>query len=201
VKSAILTAVSAVIALTAFAGGVFVAQGQTLRPVREQLYFTEEQPLQHPTTLSPDVLKVLLERKEVKEGMRFANSSEWNDPAKLFHASEVHLDGSDEIDLVVIGIRPLSRHSLSLRELYSYGFSDDNGWFWVVGSARKNPKVILFAGCNSLEVMNSRTNGYRDIAAWSPARETTNTIYHFDSKEYKAWKVILLEVHPTPSDH
>jgi len=39
----------------------------------------------------------------------------------------------------------------------------DNGWFWLVSSARKNPRVVLFAGGNALEIMDSKTKGYRDI--------------------------------------
>jgi hypothetical protein len=62
----------------------------------------------------------------------------------------------------------------------------DNTWFWVVRSAHKDPKAVLFAGGNSVEMMTRRTNGYRDIrSAWSSAATTIVCIYKFDGTEYK----------------
>lgn len=116
-----------------------------------------------------------MEREEAREGLHFASPSERDNPAQLFRAAEVHLSRLDEADLVVIGVGAMS--------------GADQGWFWVVRSTRKDPNIILFAGGNSLALMDGRTNGYRDIrCVWSSPSETISTIYHFDGKEYKVWK-------------
>jgi hypothetical protein len=162
-------------ALVALAGLVLATRGQKAQPTSEQSSFAEDQPLQNPVTVSPDVLRGLLETEEAKQGLEFANESQRDHPAQLFRAAEVHLSRQDGVDLVVVGVCPMC--------------GADNGWFWVVRSARKDPEVVLFAGGNSVELMTGRTNGYRDIrSTWSSPSETHTTIYHFDGKRYKVWK-------------
>ena len=162
----------AVIALV-FISGVLVAR-QRSNPVSEQKLFLEEKPLQNPAALSPGVLNALLRTKQARLGLQFATDVEEKNPAQLFRGAEVHLGGPDEVDLVVIGIPPMT--------------GADNGWFWVV-RPHNHPKVVLFAGGNSLEIMDSRTNGLRDIRSdWSSPNETRHTVYHFDGKAYKIWK-------------
>jgi len=164
-----------VLALALVAAGTLAAQDKNALPVHEQTTFTEDGQFQHPVSVSAQVLKVLLETEAAKEGLAFASDSERSNAAQLFRAGEVQLDGSKEIDLVVIGVGWMS--------------GADNGWFWVVRSARKNPQVVLFAGGNSLNIMGSTTQGYRDIRSlFSTASETRNSIYHFDGKQYKLWK-------------
>src|SRR5260370_5266539 len=161
--------------LATFSVGILAAQVEKSQPAHDQTTFTEGGPIQHAVPLSSDVLKILLETDAAKQGLDFATRSKSVDVAQLFRAGEVHLDGANEVDLVVIGVGWMS--------------GADHGWFWVVRSARKDPKVICFAGADSLEVLVSRTNGYRDIrSSWSSPSETDDTIYHFDGKEYKVWK-------------
>lgn len=171
VRRAVLILVAVIVA-----DGVLVAQGQKAQPVRDQTLFSEEGTLQNQVALSPNILKILLKTRQARQGMQFASDAEENKPAELFRAAEVHLGRRDEVDLVVIGVPPMS--------------GADNGWFWLVSSATSNhPKVVLFAGGNSLEIMESRTNGYRDIKSiWSSPNETSQRIYHFDGKSYRLWK-------------
>src|ERR1700736_1417793 len=79
------------------AGMALVAYGQTSPP--EQRLFSGS-PVQHPVSLSPEVLRVLLGRAPAKETFEIMNDSEKHDPSKLFQAAEVHLTSSDEVDLV-----------------------------------------------------------------------------------------------------
>jgi len=72
----------------------------------------------------------------------------------------------------------------------------DEGWFWLLRSVHKNPKIVLFATGNSLDLMESRTLGYRDIrSVWSSASDTHQTVYHFDGNEYKLWTEKWTENH------
>jgi hypothetical protein len=145
------------------------------RPFGEQLSFKEDGPLRNQVPLSPEVLKILPQTDEARDGLRQASPSERNNPERLFRASEVHLSRSAEIDVVVMGVGVMS--------------GGDQSWFWVVRSERNNPTVVCFAGGNSLDLLNSRTNGYRDIeSSWSSAAKSTITIYRFDGTQYKQSK-------------
>jgi hypothetical protein len=145
--------------------------------------FREDSPISHPASIPDSVLNMLLQTDAGKEGLEFSRNcvaahrcdSKWSDPANLFRAAEVCLDGSDDVDLIVIGVCPMC--------------GADNGWFWVVRSPHKNPSVVLWAGGNSLEVLGSRTHGIRDVRSlWSSPSETDETIYHFNGSKYKQWK-------------
>lgn len=161
-------------ALALAAGGICVAQGQTA-VASEQTSFSENAPVQHPVALSPGVLKVLFETDQARQVLNFASDAAQDDPARLFRAAEVHLSGSDEVDLVVVGVPPMS--------------APDSSWFWVIRATRNGPRVVLFTSANSLNVAESTTNGCRDIVATSSsATETQETTYHFDGKSYKGWK-------------
>lgn len=134
--------------------------------------------VQHPVSLTPDVLKVLLATPQASGDFGYAKDSEdprKTNPASLFQASAVDLSGRKEADLVVVGYPPLD--------------GADNCWYWVVRSVRANPKVVLFSTGSSLEEMTSRTKGFRDFrSVWSSAAETVTEIYHFDGTEYVVWK-------------
>jgi hypothetical protein len=72
-------------------------------------------------------------------------AAERNDPASLFHATEVHLGSPAEVDLLVIGVCPMC--------------GADNDWFWLV---RSLPRVRARGrGKSSGEIGASRTEGGR----------------------------------------
>jgi hypothetical protein len=157
---------------------ILLAQGQTAEPAKpapEETSFDENETPRHTVSLSPDVLKVLLQTKEAKEAWGDLSKEQQKNPAQLFVAAEVHLSKPDQVDLVVRGIFPFS--------------GADNSWFWIVSSVNNVPKVVLWTGALSLEMMNSRANGYRNIRSYwgsSGAEETKE--FHFNGEEYKLWK-------------
>jgi hypothetical protein len=103
------------------------------------------------------------------------SDSEKANPAQFFQASEVHLSGPDEVDLVVIGVGRMK--------------GADANWFWVVRSSRKDPQMILFTGGDSLEVLDNKTHGLSDVrSAWSSSFETEATTYQFDGALYQVRK-------------
>ena len=163
------------LALASIATVVSIAQGPKATPAHEQLVFREDEPFEHAVSLPPEVLRALLETKEVKESLRTAKQQPSN-PSQLFRAAEIHLGGLDEVDLVIQGISPLTS-------------GGDNSWFWVVLSAHSAPKVPVWCGGNSLEVMAKRTKGYRNIVcSWSSASLSQISEYHFDGEKYVLWK-------------
>jgi hypothetical protein len=144
-------------------------------PLAEQTSFTEDGPLQSPVAISTDVLKALLETEAARQGLGLASKEQRDHPEQLFRAAQVHLSDSGDADLVVIGVCPMC--------------GADNGWFWVVRSAAKSPKVVLIAGGKTLEVLNSSSKGYHDIqSVWSSPAETDTTIYRFNGLRYELRK-------------
>ena len=96
-----------VFVLVALAARILFAQREKPHPIHKQTLFSEDRPLQKPTPLPEDVLKLLLSTEEVSNGLAFANGSERKNPAKLFRVAEVHLSRPDQADLVVVGIPPM----------------------------------------------------------------------------------------------
>lgn len=137
----------------------------------EQMFFGEEAPLQHPVPVKPAVLKVLLQTTAAKQGLEFAKVKN-EDPATMFRAAEVHLRNSEQTDLVVLG--------------QDWMTGADNDWFWLVSSADKNPKVVLFVGGNSVELGHGLTNGYRNITShfYTASGEVNQSLYRFDGTRY-----------------
>jgi hypothetical protein len=162
---------TALFLFTALAEMALIAHGQEVHPASEQKLFSNS-PFQHPVTLSPEVLKVLLAAHPARETFAVMNDSEKTNPSQLFRAGEVHLSRPDQVDLVVIGMGRMR--------------GTENSWFWVVRSARKDPELILFSGGDSLEVLDGKTHGYRDIGVvWMSSLETETTVYRFDGNHYQ----------------
>jgi hypothetical protein len=105
------------------------------------------------------------------------------DPDRLFFATEAHLAKPNEVDFIVGGIAPLC--------------AANGGFFWVVRSTPKKPKVILFAAGNYIEVLDTKTHGYRDIRTiWPGQWQTRDDVYHFNGNEYKLRKEKWVENNP-----
>jgi len=160
----------------AIAGIALIARGQETHSGAEQKLFSPgDSPIQHPVALSADVLRVLLASQTAKQTFAVLSDSQKANPAQLFQAGEVHLNSADQVDLVEIGLAPMK--------------GADAGWVWIVRSARKEPQVVLFGGGDSLEVLDNKTHGYKDIRiAWSSSFETEATTYQFDGGAYQVRK-------------
>lgn len=153
------------------AGMALIVQGQEAHPSSEQTLFSNTS-FQRPVTLSPEALRALLASHPAKETLDTLDDSAKANPSQLFQASEIHLSRPDQVDLVVLGMGRMR--------------GVENSWFWVIRSARKDPEVILFGGGDSLEVLATKTSGYRDIRiVWMSSLETETTTYHFDGNIYQ----------------
>lgn len=136
----------------------------------EQTFFGEDAALQHEVPVPAAVLKVVLQTPAAKQGLDFA-SVKGEDPSKMFRAAEIRLSNSNETDLIVLG--------------QDWMTGADNDWFWLVRSANKSPRVVLFVGGTPVELRHSVTNGYRDIVShFYTASEANKSVYHFDGKSY-----------------
>ncbi len=140
-------------------------------------------PFSSSTAIPKNVLSLIVKTDAGKEGIEQTKdciashrcSTERNDPATLFRATEVHLGSQAEADLLVIGVFPMS--------------GADNDWFWLVRSADKQPTVVLWTGGNCVQVLRSRTNGLNDVrSTWSSGAGSRTTTYRFDGRVYKQQK-------------
>lgn len=158
-------------------------QGQKSEAAHEQANFSEQSPIQRPVSLPPNIFKMLLQRNEVKQDLPFFIDSKPATPDQLFTTTEIHLSSTSEADLVVAGIPPMT--------------GADNDWYWIIRTGHKNPKVILFLGCNGFQVLKTTTNGYHDIRSfWGAGIVSITRIYKFNGIRYKLWKKVEREDYP-----
>jgi hypothetical protein len=148
---------------------------QQHNPVHEQTSFTESEPMDRPVPIPQKVLKLLLQREEVKDNLRMRGETEAEPKAQFFSASKIHLGPADEMDLIIKGNEEMG--------------GADNAWFWVVRSADKSPAIVLWAGGDGFYILTSKSNGYRDIQTnWASPSEQLIEIYKFDGTKYKLAK-------------
>ena len=103
-------------------------------------------------------------------------------PASWFAASEIHLAGPEEVDLIVQPNLPkIASHGPSpdTAQAFSCLLGANVGRFWVI---RKNPSgrysVLLATVALSLEVLGSRANFYRNIQTVALTAVTSTTIVY-----------------------
>jgi len=101
-------------------------------------------------------------------------------PASWFAASEIHLDGPKEVDLIVQPNLPkIVAHEAPLDKAAGCLLGANVGPFWVI---RRNPSgrygLLLETYALGLEVLDSRTNFYRDIKTVASTATTTTTIVY-----------------------
>ena len=90
----------------------------------------------------------------------------------LFQVVPIHLSSSMETDYIALGRDPLS--------------GADCFWFWLVRPVGNHAQVILFSNALTVQLLPTRTNGYRDIrSTWSSAAGYTITrVFHYSGAKY-----------------
>ncbi len=133
-KIALLLASAALIALPAS------AQDKRTNPNSERTIFHADEESFNPSVpIPPNVLAKLVKTPAGKMGWEFASVRQRPNLADLFRAVEVQLTASGEPAIVAGGLGWMN--------------GADNDWFWIVRSPHDQPKVILFCGGDSLELL------------------------------------------------
>lgn len=119
---------------------------------REQTVFQLELPFEHPTPLPADVLQRLRADERNRQSFETcANRGKLKEiPAKWFVASEVSLKDDEPSGLVV------KAENACL-------WGANIGPFWVFRRATEGYELVLNESALGLELLSTRTNGYRDI--------------------------------------
>jgi len=151
-------------------------------PKEQSDFGAEDQNWKHPVPIPEGILEILRKAPgEVLGKLRQGNIGLPEDiTSDSLLASEIHLDGLQERDLIVMGVGKLGLPHAAL--------------FWVFRQTRTGYEAVLSTGGDSLTVLNTKKNGYRRIrVSNNTASTTTGAIYVFDGRQYK-----LTGQHTTP---
>jgi len=154
-----------------------ISVGQTAQrapsplPAEQTVFSAEQMTVNHPIALPEAALGILRNDPGVLATLRAKKISPSRLAQSWFMASEVHLAGQDEADLVVMGIGPLRGANVVT--------------FWVLGRTRGEYRLLLLTSALSLEVLASKTNDYRDIRTVQvTATRTLSVTFRFRSDKY-----------------
>jgi len=163
------------------------AKDQTAQqtPAQEQTTFGSEAALRRPVPIPDDALVVLTDSLGQGTTNCIRNMAKLTAdlvPASWFVGSEIHLDGPDEIDLIVQPNDDARESgSVCLRGAHVVPF-------WVLRKGRRY-ELLLATDADTLQVLDSRTNRYRDIqTAAHTAVSSTVLLFEFYIAQYQKEK-------------
>jgi len=150
------------------------AEGQTPAkvPQGEQMRFGLEEPLEQPAPIPEDVLEILrrdsdVRTCEIEGGSRDAILATW------YEASQIHLDGPNEIDLII-----------KAKNACLWGPNINP--FWIFRGTRNSHRLVLSTIALGLQVLKTKTNGLRDVRGGAIVRLKPNYVtYKFDGRTYQ----------------
>ena len=140
--------------------------------VAEQSVFSaEDEGVQRPAVLPPDVLAILRSDPSVRSAMKYHDPPLKNLPLSWFSASVLHLAGAREKDFLVMGEGPLRGANVIT--------------FWVFRPASRGYGLILRGPAHDLIVSKRTHEGFREIELKSA---TANKVHvatlRFDGRRY-----------------
>jgi hypothetical protein len=168
-------------------------QLQSQKPERaveqEQSGFgTEEVPgeprIKRPLPVPDAALQILKTDGGVKSCLEHNRLAPGQDLGPWFIASEIHLGGPHEADLVVV---PTFRG----REGMCFQSAAGIGLFWIFLKSGEQYHLALKTWGGGLEILGSRSNGYRDIQTGTlgqAGRFLTTVTFHFDGARYQKYQ-------------
>lgn len=143
---------------------------------KEQSVFGgEDETVVHPIKVPPGVLEILRKDKQVLRYLDAEQKAAHELTTEPFLASEIHLDGPNEIDVIVMGEGRLRGANVVT--------------FWLFRKLADEYRLVLKATAQSLLVLRARWNGFRIISAGSPiAGSSVEVFYRFDGKQYQYYR-------------
>jgi hypothetical protein len=148
------------------------------QPQKEQTTFCEtgapaEDELK-PVPLPTEVLTAVMNSELGKQAQADAKERHLElDPTKLLKGAPIQLSNTRSRSFILIGDAPPLP-------------GVDNTWFWIVGLSGGRATTLLRMGANCVELLPTKTLGYRDISAhWSSAAGASVKTHKFDGESYK----------------
>ncbi len=148
---------------------------------KEQTSFDADSPGQitRPVPLPDSVLQILTQDSEVVACRKENPIPPGTSLASWFVASEIHLGGPDEADLVVLPIAQ-GNHFLCFHSV------EGIGWFWVFRQVGAHYELVLKTAGLGLIIRDARHHGYRDIQnGMAFGTHSSQTTYRFENGKYR----------------
>jgi hypothetical protein len=148
------------------------------KTTQEQSTFgLEDPPITKPIAIPGEVLQILRTDKIVQNHLNEGQTPA-DIPASWFEGSQIHLDGSDELDLVVVPKNGLL-------------FGANVGPIWVFHKTAKGYDEVLSISVHDLRVLKTKWKGFREIQVYSMTAVTVTTeIFRFDGQRYVSFNKV-----------
>lgn len=158
-------------------------------PGQEQSSFniSDTAPIQRPVKLSRAALDALSKDESVAFCLKADKLNPQKLPANWFVASEIHLGGADEKDLVVLPGDLLPETPPDEVPPNACLMGANTAQMWVLRDVHNHFQLVLSQVALELDVLQSRTNGLRDIelGAVGGSAYADSLVYKFDGQMYK----------------
>lgn len=151
---------------------------------REQPEFNADpsEQVTHPIHVPNAVLQLLAKDTAVAACMKDNPIAPGGSLTSWFTASEIHLNGPDEADLVVL---PIAQGDA----LMCFHSVEGVGWFWVFRRAAAQYELVLKTAGLGLSVLDTRHNGYKDIRSdGQVGKWSTRTTFRFTGGRYQEFQ-------------
>lgn len=144
------------------------------RPSKEQTRFGLEQSVVQPVPIPDGVLAMLGTDSEVRTSRCVDQGHQSPDiAASWFEAAQIHLDGPEEIDLLV-------------KAKDGCLFGANIGPFWIFRKTQHGYELLLDVSALGVELLPSQTNGHKDVSAGAVAGgKAAFVFYKFDGRRYQ----------------
>jgi hypothetical protein len=148
---------------------------------REQTVFDADPsvPIVRPIALPNGAAQILAKDDNVVACMKDNPIPQAASLASWFTASEIHLNGPNEADLVVL---PAAQNS----PFICFHSVEGIGWFWVFRQIGGRYELVLKTAGLGLTVLESRHSGYRDILSGGQVGAfATQSSFRFENGRYR----------------
>jgi len=171
VKSIIVLALT----LTTFSDAGDAQTAARPRIKEQSLFGAEEEAVDRPVKVPDGALDILRKDEQVVRYLESEQKSPDELTTEEFLASEIHLNGRDEVDLVVMGGGHLRGANVIT--------------FWVFRRLREDYKLVLKVAANGLKVQTALWKGFRNISTATPiAGSAVEMLYRFDGERYVRYR-------------
>jgi hypothetical protein len=154
------------------------------KTAKEQTSFDADSARQiaRPVPLPDSVLQILAQDTEVVACRKESPIPPGASLASWFMASEVHLDGPDEVDLVVLPVVQGNR-------FMCFHSAEGIGWFWVFHQVGAHYELALKTAGLGLTILDARHNGFKDIeSGMAFGTHSSQTTYRYESGKYREYR-------------
>jgi hypothetical protein len=156
------------------------------QPEQSEFGIDDPDQVQRPVELTRAALDALSTDKRVASCLEHNDMNPEDLPANWFIASEIHLGGADEEDLVVLPHVPLPEPHAGKISPNACLIGAKTAQMWVLRSTETGFQLVLSQLGLGMEVLSTRTNGFRDIqVGLAVAGYDDEFDYKFDGTSYQ----------------